>query len=448
MARPLGPVGQLGGRVAATIASYRESRESERMAVRVRLLASASNPALVRGRFQSVSTWQFGYAAVAVFGLFGMWHFHQRPLAFTAGNSPGLVQAWIAAPEGNSMPLQFADGSAFQISPKSRVRVVDTSRDGARLAIERGEIHAEVVHRPHGSWWIIAGPYSVHVTGTVFDVKWDPANEQFAIAVSNGSITVTGPIAGSARPVAAGYRLVADLPQSRLEVMTIESSPRREVASGAAEPFAGRQGSDAGLDAGDTEGGATTSGRIHPESSGQGGVKDRVPREDNRNSTRENADSLQQISEWQQLAKAGKLKQAFASAEKLGFATVCETADPSDLLILGDAARLAGRPERATSALLALRRRFPNDSRRAASAFALGKVAFDQRRAYAEAAKWFALSLKEQPRGSLAQEASGRLVEAWRNSGDARRAKDAARIYLSQYPDGPHARLARTLLED
>src|SRR5262249_2264297 len=90
---------------------------------------------------------------------------------------------------------------------------------------------------------------------------------------------------------------------------------------------------------------------------------------------------------WRDFAKNGDLLRAFAAADASGFQRACDVATSSELLALGDGARLAGRSDRAVEALLALRRRYPRDPRRAAAAFALGKVAFDQRRAYVEAAE-------------------------------------------------------------
>ena len=100
-----------------------------------------------------------------------------------------------------------------------------------------------------------------------------------------------------------------------------------------------------------------------------------------------------------------------------------------------------------SEALLSLRQRYPNDSRRAAAAFMLGKVAFDQRRAFAQAATWFSTAIREQPGGSLSREASGRLIEALRAAGDSAAAERAAREYLARYPQGPHAPLARSLAQ-
>jgi TolA-binding protein len=113
---------------------------------------------------------------------------------------------------------------------------------------------------------------------------------------------------------------------------------------------------------------------------------------------------------------------------------------------LADGARLSGKAEPARAALLELRKRFPSDPRAGAAAFLLGKISFDQTHDYAAAARWFSSSLREQPSGSLAREASGRLIEALTRSGDSAGARRAAQDYLSRYPDGPHANLARSLL--
>jgi hypothetical protein len=69
------------------------------------------------------------------------------------------------------------------------------------------------------------------------------------------------------------------------------------------------------------------------------------------------------------------------------------------------------------------------------------------RRDYSAAADWFAKSMREQPQGGLAREAAGRRIEALRLGGNAALAEQAAREYLAEYPDGPHAKLARTVLK-
>jgi len=117
------------------------------------------------------------------------------------------------------------------------------------------------------------------------------------------------------------------------------------------------------------------------------------------------------------------------------------------LIALGDAARLAGAPDRALEIYRAVRRRFRGTRAAARAAFALGRVSFDARRAHTEAARWFATYLRERPRGPLAREALGRLIEARRLGGDLKRARKASQSYLKRFPDGPHAPLARSLLQ-
>jgi hypothetical protein len=69
-----------------------------------------------------------------------------------------------------------------------------------------------------------------------------------------------------------------------------------------------------------------------------------------------------------------------------------------------------------------------------------------KRRAHGEAARWFEVYLRERPRGDLAREAAGRLIEARLGARDRPAARAAARAYLARYPDGPHAALARATL--
>src|SRR5262249_29471585 len=93
-------------------------------------------------------------------------------------------------------------------------------------------------------------------------------------------------------------------------------------------------------------------------------------------------------------------------------------------------------------ALLACRDRFARTPQAAIAAFELGRSAPP-----AEAATWFEAYLAEEPRGSLAREAWGRLVEANALAGKDAAARSAAQEYLARYPDGPSAALARRVLQ-
>ena len=112
---------------------------------------------------------------------------------------------------------------------------------------------------------------------------------------------------------------------------------------------------------------------------------------------------------------------------------------------LADAARFAGRVDRAKVVLLEVRRRFPGDPHAATAAFNLGRIAFDDEAAFADAAAWFDDYLTELPAGPLVREARGRRMEALEKSGDHASAVSAARAYLESFPAGPHANLARSI---
>ena len=151
-------------------------------------------------------------------------------------------------------------------------------------------------------------------------------------------------------------------------------------------------------------------------------------------------------------ARAGKrwLERASSRWPSRGPATEastpsCAGLDIEDLLLLGDVSRLSGHPVHAVRAYEKVRDRAPGTDSAANAAFSMGRVAFDQRDAYAEAARWFETYLNERGDGPLAREALGRRMEAMSRAGDRVGAGVVAEQYLRQYPEGPHAPLARTL---
>ena len=90
---------------------------------------------------------------------------------------------------------------------------------------------------------------------------------------------------------------------------------------------------------------------------------------------------------------------------------------------------------------MAARRRFGASG---ATSFLLGKIAADQLRSPGEAIQWFETYLRERPRGPLAEQALGRILELEQHgaSGAA-----AARRYLTRFPRGAYAALARRVLD-
>ncbi len=336
---------------------------------------------------------------------------------------------WIVA-QNEPVPITFSDGTQLTLFESARARIVDIGADGASVIVDRGLLRASILRRPGTRWRVSVGPYQVRVTGTQFDVAWQPESERFSLVLREGSVSVTGPGLGQALEVSAGQEL--DLSprsgqQSLLQAASTAGTPLPDTAPSApavpsvpavpvaTEPEPRRQARASGAPAGS---------------------------ERNRHGTRAGSPRAPGFRE---LAAAGQYREALAAAERAGFERLCRTTSANDLLLLADVARLAADFVRAQLAYHSVRERF-GGAPAAHAAFFLGRLAFDHDANYAEAARLFALSLAEQPDGPLAREAAGRLMEARVRLADTPGARQAARQYLEQYPDGPHAKSAERLL--
>ncbi len=309
--------------------------------------------------------------------------------------------------------LRFSDGTFVTLAPASTGRVLALARDGARLALEQGILRAEVVHTGRAAWTIDAGPFSIRVTGTRFATSWDPRAGRFSVDLEEGSVAVEGPLLGAGMPLAAGQRLDVDVGAARATL-----GPR--AADGAAGPAAPAGPSVAGHP-------AAPAAAAAPQPAAPARLEARPG--------------------WQALARGGSAPEALAAAEAAGLGGICAGAGAADLLLLADVARYAGRPDVARRAFTALGERFPRDPRAADALFGLGVLALEVEGRPARAAALFAEYLAAWPRGELGREAAGRLVEAREAAGDGPGAAEAARGYLRDHPDGPHAPLARRTLE-
>ncbi len=268
------------------------------------------------------------------------------------------------------------------------------------MVVERGRAEVSVVPRKNGSWRVDAGPFEIHVKGTRFSFDWDPTVERIDFHLHHGAVLITAPCLPGGRALVTGQSLQASC---RAPVESSERAGKAPPSGAAAVP---REASSSSL----------------PATSAPA-VAAAAPT-------------------WRQLAGAQDYRGALKAAIRLGFDEECGRASPADLLLLGDVARLAGDPTRALQAYQAARRKHAAPDR---SAFAIGLVEFHQRGRYASAAEWFARYVQEQPGGPLAEEARGRLMEAWQRAGNAAQARAAAAAYLSRYPRGQYADLARRL---
>jgi TolA-binding protein len=330
-----------------------------------------------------------------------------------AAGVPGRTGDVVEAGDSAATALRFSEGSSITLDKGGRLRVLSTESNGARVLIESGGADVAIAHRGtrKGRWRFEAGPVAIQVTGTKFRVAWDPKERSFGLELTEGSVIVSGDCLPGPRTVTAGGTVKlsclpagvattavapADAPAPAVEAKAVDgASVRAPIAARREAKLAQAQGGD---------------------------------------------------ESWQALVAAGHYVDGLRAAERVGFARVCRSADAVELLALADAARLSGRTARAVEALLVLRQRFPGSLNAATAAFALGRVAFERRSDYTEAARWFSTYLDEQPSGPLMGDAIGRLMEARHRGGERSAARRDAERYLQRFPEGPYAGTARAIL--
>jgi hypothetical protein len=308
-------------------------------------------------------------------------------LTFSVGGASGRLGEWVAA-TAEPIALGFSDGTRITLDADARARVLEVSADGARIVLERGQLTAEVVHRPASAWSIVAGPFVLHVVGTSFAAHWDPVGEAFTVKLFDGRVEITGACLSEPRAVTAGE--------------SVRLSCRRQVAE-----------------------------REAPPSSAAPTAASSAPRQASAPS-------------WRALFERADYKSAFEAAEREGLDAIASRAGASELLQLADLCRLAKRPGVAERHYLAIRNRFAGSDQAATAAFHLGRMSFTAAPAGAE--RWLTTYLAERPSGPFAAEAMGRVLEVQHRAGNREAARKTAERYLAAFPNGGHAALARSIL--
>lgn len=356
-------------------------------------------------RRSSVFAWTAAGALLGVLVLAGLWMRNTRHSPeFVAGEEPGELGALLET-HLNVLPLSFSEGSHIAVEPRSQLRVAEFGKGKARVQLQRGQATLSIQKGKGRLWAVEAGPFAVNVTGTRFSVDWQPERQRLEVVLIEGSVVVTGPCLKGAQRMAAPQRLVAACNEAPL---AFEGTSVPNAAPLPQPPQAEQM--------------APTPKR---------GVV---------------ADNL-----WWQLAKAGRYQEALVRAKALGFASLCRSVSPAELLDLADAARFAGDALAAEHALAALTKRFPHSPQGALASFHLGRIAFDGKQDYEIAATHFARYLAKNPQGALVGDAWGRLLQArervaHKDASTESAAKQDARAYLDRYPHGPFAGLAKRLL--
>ena len=380
-----------------------------------------SRPAAVR--------WVFAFGSLAACAGAAFIYLHPRAISYAvAGMGEGEVGAPLAAPASAPLELRFSDGSAVTLPPRATAHVDALERDGATVAIEEGTLEVSVIHRAHTHWQVQAGDYRIQVTGTRFAAGWDRGSRALTVTMHEGSVLVSGPGLKEPVRVVTGQRLRAsasgaDLGLENASAPSVEAEPTPTSAAPAAP--ATREAEPA-LAPPPTEIAPPTERASAPRAR-------RIETVATHGGTPTGGD-------WRIQAARAEYRQALAAAVLEGWRAECARLGADDLVLLGDVARLAGDFDRADEAYRSARRRFPDADR---PIYALGLIAFEGRHNYRMAGDLFAGYLRSFPRGPLAREAAGRLIESRLKAGDDAEARRAATAYLHDFPGGPHAALAR-----
>ena len=339
-------------------------------------------------------------------------HRHMAHPSLTAtidGKKTAITESlWVQSPKGNETAISFSDGSRIRLETETRTRFIDITDNGAEMLVEQGRMAADITHRPKSRWRFYAGPFEVEVTGTRFDLTWDHQRAFFSVAMREGSVRITAPTLNEPRSVVAGEVFNAWVDEKRME---IAKNPSIKDADADVSPA--RADTNSPLVALGERGDAVSS---------------------------DTATSAESVVKSRRMLSEERVNPPEASA--------CSSITAAKAMKQADAARRDGDIPLATSRYDKIRRCFNGSREAALAAFSLGKIAFDNRQDWPAASRWFEQYLSEQHGEGPVREAMGRLMEAYVNG---HRRKDALRIagqYLAQYPGGPHAAFATSLIEE
>lgn len=351
-----------------------------------------------------------------------VWWF-TRPLSFEVGADKRVRLGDLVFAVGREpLAVNFTDGSTILMSQGSRLRVLDTERNGARVLIENGSLDVHVKHEQDTGWRFDLGVFQVHVRGTAFRLDYEPASARLEVVTREGEVTVTAPCLDGERAVRAGATFEFACRHGVAKSLAPSNTEANEPTPRAPEPV---------LEA----------PTAAPSALGAPAPVKKVPHSPDPVGDESPAD-------WRALLSKGERAQAVAAAQSAGFERACREASLNQLVQLADAARLEGRITLAVQALGSLRQRFAGTAEAGTAAFTLGRIAFDQQGAYAQAAQWFQTYVQEVPGGALMGDAVGRLMEARQRSGDRAGARRDARNYLGRFPSGPYASKAKAILAE
>ncbi|WP_437710983.1 tetratricopeptide repeat protein [Sorangium sp. So ce448] len=438
--------------------------------------ASPADRALARGRARLIDEverpvlplaprrrWLLPAALAPLLVILGLWAL--RPAARLAyqvdGVAPGdraegaaLADTYVRGGTSGAT-ARFSEGTTVGFAPGARGRIAAVTARGAQIHIEGGAVHFRVAHLPEAEWVAAAGPFTVRVTGTEFDLSWE--RERLELTMQSGSVVVRGPLVAGGVALQGGQRLVADVVRGELTIADLSAAGARAPGGGALREAGApaRTGvlEDAGAPAemGMPEGAgapAETGGAAAAGATAAAGspvttdpMATLAPASAAVASPAAPAPASGSCSE--HLAR-GDFAGAIAVAEARGIDATIAASPLPEIAALADAARYTGRNDLARRALLAERSRFPGSPEARSAAFLLGRMA--EAGSPAAAIDWYDRYLAESPVGSLAAEALGRKMVVLRAAQGDGAARPIAEQYLARHPRGAFAAAAAEIL--
>lgn len=322
-----------------------------------------------------------------------------------------------------SPTMRFSDGTEVRLAEGAHARIRFVTAKGAALALDRGQLHAEVVHSAQSEWRFDAGPFSVRVTGTSFGLNWQPEQDSFDLRLEHGSVTVVAPVANDPIPVRAGQWLTIHTRSNEVLIRDLRASTSVDVnlpyKPSEMEPQIAQEASDSVA----MTPALTESDRARP------------------------AGSIDATRNWANNLKQGKLDLILKDAQSRGLEDCLAKVSSDELSALADAARYTRHNDIARKALMAQRRRFGGSRKATEAAFLLGKLAQTDKNE-GGAISLFDTYLTEAPSGTYASEALGRKMAIVQHSSGSMSARPFAQDYLTKYPHGTYASAARAILQN
>ncbi|MBN2530202.1 MAG: FecR domain-containing protein [Deltaproteobacteria bacterium] len=345
---------------------------------------------------------------------------------------------WIQVGPSATRDVNLEDGTQIQFMENSSGRVTQQIKHKGEVTLEKGNVTLSVPHRADSDWKVLAGPYKVAVTGTQFEVKWNPQGSDLTVNVFRGSVMVTGPLLEKGQSVTSRRSLSANLHTSSVKMTPLD----KNYTAGDLtydDVNINNTAEDANLN-------NTLKRNSHSSTSKHSkrhGAKDIS----NGKGLSNAVEADKSGTSWVEKLDSGDYSSVASEIQRIGLAPLLQDTSPAVWLRLGNAARLAGDYNTARAVYERLRRQFPGSGYATTAALYMGRMAFDQQKQYAQAAKWFNIYLSEQKGGTLHREVLGRLMETQYKAQMRTEAMKTAQRYLEEYPNGPHAARARELLE-